>query len=152
MKAIIIDVKPITEVDTAHVEALTQLPLSEKYKQFLLKYNGGIPQIDGRLCSVDIPLADGERVASFLINIISIDEVMEQWQYRSYLAEFAEHFDLSSDYVETDRLFPIATLASGVAYITCGGRHDGKIYTADNGDFGILYHSATMEEFLAALY
>lgn len=147
----IINIQPTTEAEIKTVEQTTGLHLTESFKAFILEYNGGIPQHNHEVCSLTIEYEDGYKTSTFVENLISMQEVTRQWENVGYLEELAAHFELTREYVEVEKLFPIANLANGVAYIALGGKHKGKIYIADNGDFGIVYHCASMNDFLANL-
>jgi len=152
MNLTIAEIIPITLYEIQRVERITKLKLSDSFKNFILKNNGGIPTIDGETCLFNIKVDDTWTTSTFLENFTSMNEVIEQWEFIGYLAQFAEHFELDENYVETNELFPVANFSNGVVYIAVGGNHVGKIYTADNGDFGIIYHSPTLDDFLMSLY
>ena len=94
---------------------------------------------------------DGWESNSFISKIESIETSVDTWGYRGYLNEFQEDFELTEDYVEANFLFPIMEISSGAVYVAIGGKHNGKVYTVDNGDFGIVFHSNTLDEFISKI-
>lgn len=73
-------------------------------------------------------------------------------EYRSFLEEFQAHFEIQDDYVESKYLYLIALCDSDSICMALNGKHRGKIYSVDNGDFGITFQANTLEEFLKSLY
>ena len=73
-------------------------------------------------------------------------------KYRSYLEEFRSDFQIPRDYLESEYLYLIAKCDNQAICMALNGIHKGKIYSADNGDFGIVFQTNSLAEFLESLY
>jgi hypothetical protein len=132
----------ITEAELKAVEKQIGHRFPEEYRQFLLTYNGGKPVPDG----IRVTLSDGYCFTSAVYKFYALEELLTL--ERRYLQEFIEHFELTDDYVEAPYLYHIAECLSGSICLAVAGKHQGKIYYTDNGDFGIVYQSASLGSFL----
>ncbi len=77
------------------------------------------------------------------------------WQdneYRNFLEDFQEQFELDNTYVQSEHLYIIGETYCGSVCMALNGIHKGKIYIADNGDFGITLLANTLQDFLNSLY
>jgi hypothetical protein len=91
---------------------------------------------------------DGYLQKDSLVEFYNLDKLKKGLSCRDFLIEFQLHFDLSTDYVESDKLIHIAETLGGTIDISIDGKHKGKIYSVDHGDFGIIYLAENLEEFL----
>lgn len=110
-----------------------------------IKINQSIP--------LSYELADdlGSTTACFY-KVFSTKEIIESFEYRSYLEEFKEHFELDEDYVETEFLLPLIEIADGSAlYVAIHGKREGKLYVVDCGDFGITMIPETIDQIQSLL-
>ena len=88
----------------------------------------------------------------------SIDEIIRIenfWQYnkdREYLFDFEKHFENAESYVEAKYLYFIFGCVNGAICMVLNGNHRGKIYSVDNGDFGIIFQAENLKDFLKSLY
>ena len=142
----------MTETQLSAVEDLFGTALTPELRTFLKIHAGSKPTVNGGICCFDIRHSNGWKQGSFIERIVSFETILIQLDCRDYLNEFVVDFGLTSDYVETDYLFPVAELPNGAVLLAVSGKHAGKVYTADNGDFGILLHSESLAAFWASVY
>lgn len=131
-----------------HIETSLGLELPDDYKRFLLSSN--CLKITNKAFSRI--LQDGYCTDGLIDAFYTVDNFLEQQHYRDYLVETQKHFGNSTNYVEAEHLYYIASGASGSICIALGGKHFGKIYSVDNGDFGIVYQSINIDAFIDSLY
>jgi len=134
------------ETDLREIEEITGLALTDSYKRTYLAYSGLTAKGFGPKISVTYP--NGPTVTETVQSFLTVDEIRNQWQYVDYLEQFADHFNLGSDFVEPRCLVPIADLYDGAVYVAVAGRHVDKVFVADNGDFGIAYLADKLDEFV----
>lgn len=147
------DPTPLSLEQLHQLEDTTGFQLSNSVGQFLSKYGGATIEAENGDCFFDFKYEDGCESNDGLLEVESFESIVKGWRYRSYLAEFAQHFEVSENYVEANRLFPLfSLLGSGQVYVTIGGQHDGKVYHVDNGDFGFCFLANSIEEFLNTCY
>lgn len=120
-------------------------------QDYLKKYSGSIPTIMGGPCIVEIKVSDTFTDHQAIEKIPGFEELWSQLDYIDYLNEFASHFALSEQFVNPEFLFPICDLPVSEVYVATEGSHVGKVYVADNGDFGIIYHSNSIDSFFEKL-
>ena len=77
---------------------------------------------------------------------------LDQNDFRSFLEEYIEPFELTPDYVEPKYLYFIAECLTGNIAMAIGELHEGKLYYVDNGDFGIIYLASSIRDFINTLY
>ncbi len=130
------------------IEQYFSIKLPEKYKNFLLN----IYHFAFENNVFDIILQDGCKKKSSVYKFYTLDNFIAEQQYRDYLMEFQIHFEIPNDYVESKYLYHIAEALSGSICIAIGGQHNGKIYSVDNGDFGIIYQADNIDDFIKSLY
>lgn len=131
-----------------NIETALELKLPDDYKRFLL--SSYCLEIFNKIFSR--VLQDGYRTKGVIDAFYTVDNFLEQQNYRDYLVETQKHFGNSTNYVEAEHLYYIASGASGSICIALGGKHFGKIYSVDNGDFGIVYQSENINAFIYSLY
>jgi aminopeptidase-like protein len=142
----------MTERQLSMVEDLFGTALTPELRTFLKVHAGSKPTINGDICCIDIKHSDGWKQSSCIERIVSFESLLVKLENCDYLNEFVVHFGLTYDYVEAKYLFPLAELPNGSLLTAVNGRHTGKVYTADNGDFGILFHSESLAAFWASVY
>lgn len=142
----------LTETQLNAVENLFGTALTPELRTFLRIHAGSKPNYDGRICCFDIRHSNGWKQGNFIERILSFDSILVQLDCRHYLREFVVHFGLTADYVEPAYLFPFAETPNGAVLMCVSGLHAGKIFTADNGDFGILFHSESLDDFWTSTY
>ena len=142
----------IDDEELVQLEKLTAFNLPDFVRELLNKYSGSEPRINDRICLIDVVYEDGYQDTVGLLRIESPATILENWNYRGYLNNFKEHFELEDSYVEIERLFPIIELTDGQLYVAIGGQHDGKVYCVDNGDFGITYLAGSLQELFKKIY
>ena len=142
----------MTDRELSEVENLFGTGLPPEVRTFLKLQAGSKPTVNGDICCFDIKHSNGWKQSSFIERIVNFESILVQLDCREYLHEFVVCFGLTSDYVEADYLFPIAELPAGALLMAVSGRHAGKVYSADNGDFGILFHSQSLAAFWASVY
>ena len=69
-----------------------------------------------------------------------------------YLIDFQEEDNLPDSFVEAKYLYCIVDCDSISVYMSMRGRHKGKIYVVDNGDYGITYQCASINDFIESIY
>lgn len=131
----------------ASIEDKLGYPLPESCKSFLLatdnkKYVGKV---------FDRVFEDGWSSNSIIESIVTIDSFWEYNKYREYIDEMQAHFENPVSYVESEYLYAIIHAVNMAICMALNGRHKGKIYCVDNGDFGIMYQAENLEEFLQSL-
>ncbi|WP_230626928.1 hypothetical protein, partial [Vibrio alginolyticus] len=82
-----------------------------------------------------------------LEKICSSREVIEIHQYLGFLEDYVVHFEISKDFVEAQHLYPVALSYDSLYLISLSGVHSGKVYHADNGDFGIGLVCNSLKDF-----
>lgn len=130
-----------------NIEQQLKLRLPDNYKAFLLKADTFVVE-NIVFCRI---LQDNYRTDGLVYKFYSASDFIERQKYRDYLIEFQTHFENPKDYVEAEYLYHIAD-GTGSILISLGGQHYGKIYSADNGDFGIIYQADNIDDFLDSLY
>lgn len=137
--------------DIQEIEAITGLTLSDDYKRMYGSYSG-LEADDGE--GVGSPISvkyEGFEKTAHVRLFYSVEEIRICWKYvgPDALKEEAERFDLNEEFVETEYLVPIAgEYDGGAIFIAVGGRHVGKMFLSDNGDFGIGCLANNVDEFL----
>lgn len=129
------------------IEQQLNIKFPDNYKAFLLKAETFVVE-NNSFCRV---LQDNYRTDGVVYKFYSTNNFIEHQGYRDYLIEFQTHFENPKDYVEAEHLYHIAD-GIGSTCIALGGQHYGKIYSVDNGDFGIIYQSDSIDEFIDSLY
>lgn len=135
-----------------HIEMLFGKDLPEYLKDFYKNYAGATPEIEGKRSCLTITHPKGWTQSNYIENVDDFNSLQIHLSNIQYLLEHAEDFALSDDYVEPESLFPICNLPNGAVYVAIDGKHKGKVYTADNGDFGIIYHSENFDAFWTSLF
>jgi hypothetical protein len=130
-----------------NIERQLKLKLPENYKAFLLKADTFVVE-NNVFCRI---LQDNYRTDGLVYEFYPTNSFIERQNYRDYLMEFQTRFENPKDYVEAEYLYHIAD-GTGSICISLGGQHYGKIYSIDNGDFGIIYQADTINAFLDSLY
>ena len=152
MKPAINNPKGFLEIELEQIENNIGKSLPYYLRNFYKNYGGATPTINNKPGCLTITYSDGWTTTSWIEYIDSFETLQVHLSNLDSLKELAEHFDLSSDYVEPENLFPICNLPSGAVYVAIDGKHNGKVFIADNGDFGIAYHSADFDQFWNSLF
>jgi hypothetical protein len=135
-------------VDTIDgIEQQLNLKLPDDYKEFLLGADTFVIE-NHVFCRI---LQDNYRTDGLIYEFYSANSFIESQKYRDYLIEFQTHFENPKDYVEAEYLYHIAN-GTGSICIALDGQHYGKIFSADNGDFGIIYQANNINDFVDSLY
>ncbi len=122
--------------------------LPEKYKQFLLDEASHSQYV---LKHFDRILPDGWKTDGRVDGVITVDNFWRFNQNREHLEGLQTHFEHPRSYVEVEYLYVIME-GSGTVCMAMEGMHKGKIYSADNGDFGIVFQADSLDKFLQSLY
>lgn len=133
----------------AVIEQYLGLKFPDDYSEFLLKADTCVVE-NNVYCRV---LQDNYRTDGVVYEFYTTTNFIKQLKNRdrNYLLEFQIHFENSTDYVEAEYLYHIAE-GTGSICISLGGQHYGKIYSVDNGDFGIIYQADNINQFIDSLY
>lgn len=147
-------VSPVTDSDIFKLEEKIKLQIPDDLKLFLKEYGGTENQYFKNIKEetdfyvFTFQLEDGYQIEETLSKIDSVNSILEIWQYRDFLFEFQDTFKLSKDYVEVEYLLPIIELMNGKQlYVSIYGKHKDKLYYVDNGDFGIIKITDSLDEF-----
>lgn len=123
-----------------------KLPLD--YKLFLTNVDKLIIQDSVTFCRI---LQDNYRTDGLIYEFLNDSNFLERNVSRQYLIEHQKHFKNPKEYVEAEYLYYVAT-GTGAICIALGGLHYGKIFSVDNGDFGIIYQAENIDLFINSLY
>ena len=93
----------------------------------------------------------GVKSDDLLQRFLNAGEIAEQWPYIDYLLDYAATFELGHDFFDPALLLPIADCANGAIYVANAGKHVGKVYHADNGDFGVSLIAPSITQLDTAL-
>lgn len=132
----------------SRIEQKLGYPLPKEYKSFLLQ--GKLEAYKGKMFRITHP--DQFSYTAKIEVFVTSNSFLKDNQYRSYLADMAQHFELEDSFVEVNYLYCIAVTPNLSVYMALNGKHQGKIYTVDNGDFGILYQKDSLKSFLESLF
>ena len=137
----------ITKKDIEVFEVETGIHLPDMYTEFLLKNNSSI------YCNkvFSIIHSDGYETNDAIVKFHSLEELAKGIEYNEYMVDFQTHFDLLVEYVEANNLINIAETLGGTIAISIDGQHKGKIYSIDNGDFGIIFLANDILNFFSLL-
>lgn len=146
--------KPITDSEIKDIEKFTGFKLPSNIKVFFKNYAESEIQFENQTeCFFDLIYNDGWKTDDGLQKVESLNSIKERWEYRNYLEHFQNDFKVHTDYVESDKLFPVIETYSGSQiYVSIGGYHDGKIFHVDNGDFGFCLLANSLDEFFDKCY
>jgi hypothetical protein len=122
--------------------------LPEDYKDFLLNADKSQYQYK----KYDTLDRSGYRSDGQIDYFSTIESFSKDNLHRSFLEEHQAELQIPRDYLESEYLFIIARCDYQSICMALNGTHKGKIYCADNGDFGIIFQSKTLNEFLRDLY
>lgn len=122
--------------------------LPDEYKIFLLKKNNDRFLNKGFLRQID----ENFTTDSSIDEIINVENFLQKNKYRDYLFEFEKHFENTKNNTEAKYLYCIFGCVNGTICMALNGNHRGKIYSVDNGDFGIIFQAENLQEFLKSLY
>lgn len=98
------------------------------------------------------------RIDEDICKIVQIDKVIYLEDFElynkdlSYIKEFQEEDELPDSYVESRYLYQIINCDNTIVVMAFEGIHKGKIYTVDNGDFGIRYQADNLNDFLRKIF
>ena len=129
------------------IEKELGLALPVDFREFLIRCKSFV--LDKKdYCRI---LQDNYRTHGIIYELYTVDNFLERQLYRDLLFEMQTHFENPSEYVESKFLYYIAD-GTGTICISLGGKHYGKIYSVDNGDFGIIYQAENINSFVDSLY
>ena len=142
----------LTENQLDHIESLIGKVIPAQIRKLYKYHSNSVPKINGTRCSCKIHCNDGWIIANFIEKIPSFEELQNDLSDKEFLEDYVRHFGLTDEYVEVEHLFPFAILPNGGIYIALEGKHKGKIYAADNGDFGITFQYNSFDLFWNSVY
>jgi hypothetical protein len=120
----------------------------DDYKSFLL--HGDSSKYKHKLYT--ILLENGRKTDGQIDRFVTIESFWDDNKYRNYLEEFQSERQIPRNYLESEYLYIIARCDTQSICMSLAGAHKGKIYNADNGDFGITFLATSLLEFLQSLY
>ena len=130
------------------IEQQLDIKFPNDYKLFLSNADKFIIENFFSYCVI---LQNNYRTDGCIYEFYTVDNFIEKQKYRGYLVEDQAHFENPKDYVEAEYLYHIAG-GTGSICISLGGLHYGKIFSVDNGDFGIIYQADNINLFIDSLY
>jgi|GEM_PF-5535643 len=130
-----------------NIEQTLGLQFPKDYREFLLRTHTHTVK-NSVYCRI---LQDNYRTDGLIYRFYTITDFFERQEYRIYLIEFQTHFENPKNYVEAEYLYHIGD-GTGSICIALGGQHYGKIFSVDNGDFGIIYQADNINKFIDSLY
>jgi hypothetical protein len=130
----------------------TQGKLPDYLVEFFTKNSNATPNCNGKSCVYKIIHPDGYIQIASIEKIVGLEGVFAEFEDRDTLFLYVKEQELTTDFVEIEHLCPFAYAPNGVFYISVSGKHDGKVYFADNGDFGILFLTNSFENFWDSVY
>ncbi len=134
--------------DIIMIEAKISIQLPSYLINFFTKYSNSIPSYNSNPCEFKVYHPDGRTIGYMWIEkIVGLEGIFAEFDDRETLELFIREQNLSKDFVEIEYLCPFAYAPNGVLYCSIAGLHSGKIYFADNGDFGLLFVRNNFEEF-----
>jgi SMI1 / KNR4 family (SUKH-1) len=138
-------IKAMSKIE--NIETHFGFSFPKDYKDFFLEAHNFV--LDNSVyCRV---LQNGYKTDGLVFEFHTIDNFVEKQECRDYLIEFQTHFENPIDYVEAEHLYHIAD-GTGSVCISLAGQHYGKIFSVDNGDFGIIYQAENIKGFVDSLY
>lgn len=126
-----------TDSDLAAIEEFTNFSLSGSVRQAYTELAGY--EASGIGLSFTVSFPNGTVSDDLLQRFLLVEEIRAQWPHIGYLREFVSLFGLGSGFIEPSVLLPFADCAEGCLYLANSGQHEGRVYYADNGDFGIAF-------------
>lgn len=144
--------KGFSEIELEQIENHFGKPLPFYLRNFYKNYGGATPTINNKPACLTITYSNGRATTSWIEHIDNFETLRVHLSNIDSLKELADHFEVSSEYVEPENLFPLCNLPSGSVYVAIDGKHNGKVFIADNGDFGIMYHSSDFDQFWNSLF
>ena len=120
--------------------------LPNSYRKFLL--NEDVKRLNGK--SFPVTHIDGNKVIWRIEEFADVSDFLKFNEYRTnfnHLVEFANELDFI-EYVDGETLYYIADCTNGGIVMSMKGNKVGKIYSVDNGDFGLIYLEDDIYEFL----
>ncbi len=148
------NIESINTESISRIENLTEFKIPDHLINFWKKYAGGKSDWNSKQYLFQYQVSIGKKKFtqnSTIIGVLSETEIIEQWNYIETLQELKEGFELTDSYVETDKLLPFIDVTDGTIYIAVLGKHNGKIFLGDNGDFGIIEIANSLNDFLNIL-
>lgn len=148
--------EPVTLEDIENWERMVLYKFPKEYVDFTLKYNGALGLTDNFTVDLEFPLDDGHIVRLTIEQFVPFgmfdpEQNPKANTYLEGLAELVEHFKLSEAFVDIYSLLLFAEFGEGALYLCVTGSNAGKVYYADNGDFGIQVVADSFKKFLGKL-
>jgi hypothetical protein len=144
--------KGFLDIELEQIEKIIGKTLPFYLRNFYKNHGGANPTINGKPGCLTVTHSDGWVTTNWIESIDSFETLQAHLSNLDYLKELAEHFELNSEYVEPENLFPLCNLTNAAVYVAIKGKHNAKVYVADNGDFGIIYHSNDFDQFWNSLF
>ena len=122
--------------------------LPDDYKDFLLKEDKSQYR-NKRYCRT---VMNGYKTDGQIDYFSTLESFWEDNENRSLLDDYQEEREFTREYFESEFLFIIARCDYQNICMALSGKHKGKIYSSDNGDFGIVFQANSLADFLNSLY
>ncbi len=137
----------LSDTQMAQMEKSLSIQFSKKMYDFIKSNSNGVPKLSQKNCNYCYQFEDGWKYELSIEKIIDFESITTIFDDDEMLELYIKEHNLTNDFVEIEHLCPFAYAPNGVFYCSIGGKHNGKIYFADNGDFGILFLTNSLEEF-----
>ena len=142
------DPQGMSNIDIQNLENEIGLKFLSGLKSFLKENSGASEPLLGGTYFIPIIYENGWEDEMFISKIETVESIKNTLSYKKGLDELVKHFELTETYIETRYLLPFIELSGGEAYIALAGSNEGSVYIVDNGDFGVIKMSRTLDEFL----
>lgn len=136
--------------DISEIESFTGFILPDNIIQLFTSCSGGRIKDDMEYL-LNWRVDSGVELDTWIIAVESKETILSNWKHRNYLEDYMSWFNISTDYVEVEFLFPLFDLVDGAIYVAIGGAHNKKIFYADGGCEGIVNVATTIENFYSKL-
>ena len=142
----------IDEEDFSAIEEHYGCTLDAGLRRFITQYNG---IIEGPEYGVDIEYKSfsGRTITDSFCEILHTQTILKMLPRLGFINDFFDDDGLTSAQVEPATLLPVFGVAGGglLIYIAVCGVHKNKLFTVDNGDFGIGLLEISLEDIAARL-
>lgn len=140
------DAKGMSKQDINEIENFTGFNLPQNIIELFTKNSGGRVKDDMEYF-LNWKTKENIELDTWIVGVETKTSILANWKHRNYLKDYLDWYNIVDSYVEIEYLFPIFELVDGAIYVSIGGKHNNKIFYADNGDNGIICVSSSIEKF-----
>jgi hypothetical protein len=142
----------LSDIQMEQMEKSLSIQFPKEIYDFIQIKSNGVPKIQQKNCTYSYQFEDGWKYELSIEKIIDFESITKLFDDDEMLERYIKDQNLTKDFVEIEHLCPFAYAPNGVFYISVSGKHNGKVYFADNGDFGILFLTNSFENFWDSVY